>query len=278
MSDNRPRVQIELVSPSGQSISVPAIIDTGASGTVIPESSVSRLGPQNVFAAPSVTIRTAAGNLRDIRAVWLTVRVAGVEFKNLKCTVLQMEEALLGWDVLSDPRALAAVSAPLFDNLALVLEHISVFKEKFVLVLGQDTSEVGRLRDIQSALTRHEYTGIIMKDIADSEAQCLEEKVNMIGSLSRFVICENSTPSGHIAELQICTRNRFVTAILQEKGRVATWMQADYGLDFAFVRTLEYASLADLNHCVDQAVGWANKKILERREYLDEVRRMRGES
>ncbi len=270
--DTRPRVDAVFSSPvSGSSATVRALLDTGAMRTCVPESLVSSLGPNLEW--DLVHVRGPVGSPARVRAVILNLRVGKTEFENLNCVVLDTRnEALLGWDVLSNDVVFAAVpSQPLFTNLALMLEHVSLFKERYVLVLGQDTTEIARLRAIQSALEPHRYSGLVMRDISDTKIQCLEEKVNMLGSLCRFVVCENTTPSGHIAELQICTRNRLVTAILQQSGRRATQMQADYGLDFAFVGTFEYAGVADIGKCVDRAVRWADGKLAEREKYLSTI-------
>lgn len=273
--DRRPRVDVEFASPiDGKSVKVSAVADTGAMVTCVPDTVLASLGPDLDW--EFVEVRGPVGETQQVCRVTLTLRVAGREFQNVSCIVTNRNHALLGWDVLSDAKTLVAAAGSLFSDLALMLEHVSVFKEKFVLVLGQDSTEVARLRAIQSSLESHGYSGIVMKDLAETKIQCLEEKVNMLGSLSRFVVCENTTPSGHIAELQICTRNRFVTAILQQAGHRATLMQADYGLDFSFVETFEYTDMPGIQDCVDRAVKWANGKLAERTKYLESLYRIRS--
>lgn len=62
-------------------------------------------------------------------------------------------------------------------------------------MLGQYTSEIDQLYSIRAKLRDLSYMSIIVKDIADIDIQSVEEKVNMLASLSRFVICENSITS-----------------------------------------------------------------------------------
>jgi hypothetical protein len=83
----------------------------------------------------------------------------------------------------------------------------------------------------------------------------------MLASLCRFVICENTV----VDELKICANNRFVTAILQEQGKGATWMQSDYNVDYSFMKTFYYPSLRKIDEVVDTAIKWAEDKIEERR-------------
>lgn len=138
-----------------------------------------------------------------------------------------------------------------------VCDIIQQTKKQFVLVLGQDTTEIYRLHLICDALKNIGYTGIIVKEIPDLEIQSIEEKVNMLASLSRFVICDNSFTSGHIDELKICSSNRFTTAIIQEEGKGATWMQADYPVDFKFIHTFSYSDISKISAVTKQAAYWA---------------------
>lgn len=151
-----------------------------------------------------------------------------------------------------------------------ILNAIPLAKERFVFIIGQDTTEVHRLRAIQSALGT-DYRGLIAKDIEDLEVQTLEEKVELLGALCRFVICENSFPSGHIGELKICASNRFVTAILQEAGLGATWMQVDYPIDYSFMKIFSYKNLKNIGKSVQEAVKWAEDIIQKRQQVFNRL-------
>ncbi len=267
----RPHVAMDVIEPStGKVISVSAIVDTGASITCIPAELLHSFGKAYTYTV--MRTRFPTGETRNLRALYLTLRFADVEIEDHKVLLVpNLPEPVLGWDVLSNAEMLAAAVLPLFGSLSQMIAHVPLFKKKFVLVLGQDTTEFGRLRCIQSHLGKLNYEGIVLKDLSDVRLQCLEEKVNMLGSLCRFVVCENTTPSGHIAELSICARNRFVTAVVQQSGRGATRMQADYPLDYAFMSMFEYSDMAGIPECVDRAVEWANKKVVERADYLDSI-------
>ena len=115
------------------------------------------------------------------------------------------------------------------------------------------------------------YEGIIVKEILDIEIQSVEEKVNMLASLSRFIICDNSFTSGHIDELKICASNRFTTAIIQEENKGATWMQADYSIDYNFMQTFTYTDVSKISEVVKQSVVWAEEQLKKRTELLNSL-------
>jgi len=149
-----------------------------------------------------------------------------------------------------------------------ILRAVGIARELLVFIIGQDTTEVHKLQAIQSTVNGMGYRGLIAKDIEDFRIQTLEEKVELLGSLCRFVICENSVASGHIDELKICANNHFVTAILQQIGSGATRMQADYEMDYSFIKTFTYADVKNVDDAVRSTIEWAEQKIRERQEAL----------
>jgi hypothetical protein len=193
---------------------------------------------------------------------------------NFECTVVEIADPtppLIGWDVIQKSSLLAAISARIPGHVVHFLTAIPTLKQQMVLVLGQDTTHINRLKAIQNHLSSHGYSGIIVKEQTDIDIQSVEEKVNMLASLCRFVICDNSFASGHIDELKICAQNRFVTAVIQEKGKGATWMQSDYRVDFSFIDIFEYPDVAGIPLAVDQAVKWADKKLDDRKNVFNSL-------
>ena len=53
-----------------------------------------------------------------------------------------------------------------------------------------------------------------MRDFPNIPEQTIEEKAQLLASLSRFVICDDATPSGHILELRLLSELRVAIAIL----------------------------------------------------------------
>lgn len=249
-----------------------ALIDTGADVSVVPAEFAAQLGHTPTGGKLSI-LQTAAGQTTAHSHIF-NLGLGNTTIRDKELLVLpNLKMVLLGWDILSSHSLF--YSYPLrklmFGNVLHLISAISSIKEKTILILGQDTSEVHRLQLIKDSLIPLGYHGVIVKEIEDIDIQSVEEKVNMLGSISRFIICENSTPSGHIDELKICSLNRFVTAVIQQEGLGATWMQADYPLDYSFMKTFSYALMADIKVSVQQAVKWGEEKVRERAEMLNQL-------
>lgn len=171
------------------------------------------------------------------------------------------------------------------DNLVCYLKDFSHLymmirqsKRKCVLIIGDDNKNLDALYIIKGRLRLFGYEGILLKDYQDIEEQSIEEKMNLLGNLAKFVVCENSYPSGHIDELNICTRNRLVTIILQQKNIKggATWMQACYPIDFSFVKRVFYKPLSFIS-AIDKAVKIAESIVIRRKEALNREYKYREE-
>ncbi|MCX5904302.1 MAG: retropepsin-like aspartic protease [Proteobacteria bacterium] len=271
-STDQPYIALKLHnSVNGKSIDCCALIDTGASSCCIPTSMVRALSlPQTGI----VRISTAAGVLDVPQYVVQVV----IEKQVFDCVVVEVSDPtpmLIGWDVIQKSNLLHTISAKIPGQVVHFLTAIPTLKKQMVLVLGQDTTHIDRLMLIKNQLNVRGYTGIIVKDQSDVDIQSIEEKVNMLASLCRFVICDNSFPSGHIDELKICSLNRFVTAVIQEKGRGATWMQSDYPVDYSFITVIEYSDIRGIPDVVEQAIEWAKNKLDERKSFFDKIYRWR---
>ena len=131
-----------------------------------------------------------------------------------------------------------------------------------VLVLGKDTGPgLKRLKTIAGVLEDAGYYVYIIKDQPDRLGESVIQKVLRHALMSRFVIIENTEPSGHLYEVPHVTKMaECVTAVLQEKAKGATWMFEDaYGKTTAW-RKFTYAR-KDLARTVTQAATWAQKEV-----------------
>lgn len=85
---------------------------------------------------------------------------------------------------------------------------------------------------------------------------------------SRFVILEDSVPTGHLIELKDLQVNRVTTIVLREKGRGSTYMSAALGVDFRFMHELTYTRKT-LRTTVERSVKWAKRFVESRARRLD---------
>lgn len=135
---------------------------------------------------------------------------------------------------------------------------VNQHKAKTVLILG-DYSQEQRLRKIAAFLSKS-YNPLLAKDIPDNLQQDLRQKVVTIGAVSRFVIVEDSSPSGHIRELVDCKNNDWVTIILREQGQKSTFMTAGISNTSTVIKEYEYTP-NNLQAVLTNAVDWAEQTI-----------------
>jgi hypothetical protein len=142
-------------------------------------------------------------------------------------------------------------------------EYIKGHKSKTVLVLGAySQTGAARLDTIAAGLTTLGYNPLLVREVPDQPAQDLRQKVTMLGSLSRFVIIDDTSPSGHLVETVICLDNDWVTIILRPHGIGSSWMAA--GASVASKVVLEQAYSPNcLDAVLKPAVEWAEAKVAE---------------
>jgi hypothetical protein len=139
-------------------------------------------------------------------------------------------------------------------------------RDRAVLILGQDSTELHKLRAIQLWLYKRGFDPILVRDLPDIREQTVEEKVELLATMCRFVVCEDSTPSGHIDELAILRATRITTALVRQQGRGGTWMQADYPADFRFMRSFTYTDT--VTECLEEVTAWASEATEHRSKTL----------
>lgn len=248
---------------------VEAVIDTGAQISLIGRQLAEQIGAQRDVESASLEVCFADGR----RVFSERVRIE-VLAEDRRITLLPVvfdspsSPLLLGLDFLRQVDYL-----PLYlREFVSLFRHIKRLRDNCVLVIGSYTSNEGSrmLERIKAELARRGYEPILLRDYPDIEEQTNEEKMNLFGHLSKFVICENSYPSGHIDELNICTRNRLVTVVLQQEGMGATWMQACYPIDFSFVKMLTYRP-DSIDTKIGEAIRVAEELVAERTRQLNQL-------
>lgn len=141
--------------------------------------------------------------------------------------------------------------------------YLRAFKDKLVLVLG-DYSGAGlrRLERIREILTSLGYSALLLKDVPDDFRYSLVQKVVAIGSVARFVVVDDSSKSGHLAELPEALHNNWVTVVLRMTGSDSSYMARGAGLSSKLVVEREYDS-RDLEGVLRDATGWAEDRLKE---------------
>jgi len=95
----------------------------------------------------------------------------------------------------------------------------------WTMALSAATHALDRLQRIASRLQELGYYTYIIKDQPDKPGEGLVQKVLRYALSSKFVLIENSEPSGHLYEIpHVAKAAECVTVVLQEEGKGATWM------------------------------------------------------
>jgi len=159
-----------------------------------------------------------------------------------------------------------------------IWQNIVDSNKRSVLILGKDNDEEGwkNIQRIKRLVSSKGYYPLILKELPELEHVSLERKMLVLGALARFVIAEDSRPSGHIDEVKICAINEFITTTLREAGTGSTWMQAHYPTMYSFMNRFCYEGAKghvgdslcshiypSLEEAVHAAVKWAEDRISE---------------
>lgn len=144
-----------------------------------------------------------------------------------------------------------------------ISDYIKEFKSKTVLVLGDyDPEGINRLQGIAESLVALGYDPILVRDIPDHPHHDLSQKVVAIGAISRFVIVDDSSKSGHLLEVQLCKQNNWVTVLLRARGVGGSWMTAGASHASNVINELPYDPSSP-RHAIGNAVQWAETKLQE---------------
>jgi len=132
------------------------------------------------------------------------------------------------------------------------------------LVLGKDTGEhLERLRAIAKELEEIGYQVYLVRQEPDRPGETVIQKVLRHALSARFVVVENTDPSGHLYEFpHVAKMAECVVAVLQERGKGATWMFEDGYARHRHWCKFEYAP-GQLKEAVIAAVQWAEEFVRE---------------
>ena len=141
-----------------------------------------------------------------------------------------------------------------------------------VLVLGKDTGPaLDRLKRIASRLEEQGYYAYIIKQQRDRVGEGVIQKVLRFALSSKFVVVENTDPSGHLYEMpHVAKAAECVTVVLQEEGKGATWMFEDAFKKHRHWHKVIYEP-SELDQAVDDAAEWAERFVREFGEHQTAV-------
>jgi hypothetical protein len=155
-------------------------------------------------------------------------------------------------------------------GIALTLgRYLTEFKKQYVLLAG-DFSRAGkvRLRAIGDSLERQGYVPIMLDEIPESPDYDLLQKFSAIAPVCRFVVFDDSSKSGHLAEFPLAVAGRYITIVLRLHGSEGSMVTRGVASTSKVIRESEY-SAGDLDAVVSNNLTWAEQRH-------DELRGDRG--
>jgi hypothetical protein len=140
--------------------------------------------------------------------------------------------------------------------------YLRTFKKRTVLVLGDFKEGRDRLEAIRQALDARGYEAILLDEVPDDLNYDLPQKFHAVASVCRFLVFEDSTPAGHIAEMFLAEQSHHIRVVLREAEEQSTFMTRGMGLASRVHRDWSYDP-ANLDVVIDEAVSWAESLIAE---------------
>jgi hypothetical protein len=152
-----------------------------------------------------------------------------------------------------------------------VSEYLATYRQRRVLLLGDfDSAGRFRLQILRAALEQRGYVGTLADEIGDIPDYDLRQKVSVLGGLSRFILADDSSKSGHLAELAWLVPQNWLIVIMREKGSARSYMLRGTSGTSSNVLELEY-EVGDVTEVMSHAVEWAEHSLDERKRHWDEV-------
>lgn len=248
---------------------------------------VSRLEPHYYIAAKDITIIGLPHEGRfpfRLTSETASLRLIGVSFKvdtwsrKIDYAEIFANRSVDFWDT---RHAVSRAKDEVFVHLLYVQkarerslslsDYLNKFKEKTVLLLG-DYEEDGmkRLGIIKDALLELGYEPILLKEIPEHLDYSLQQKLIVYGSVARFVMIDDSSRGGHLAELRDVENSKWVAVILRLAGSESSYTVRGSSVTSKVIKEYSYSSETLMN-VLEAATKWAEEKVKElRRSWQDE--------
>jgi hypothetical protein len=140
--------------------------------------------------------------------------------------------------------------------------YLSGFKERTVLVLGDFNHGRDRLDVIRAGLRKAGYRPVLLDEIPEEPNYDLRQKFLAVAAVVRFLVFDDTTPSGHIAELMMAEQLQAVRLILREGERQSSFMTRATDLTSRVVRELTFDE-ASVDAVIAEGSAWAEATLVD---------------
>jgi hypothetical protein len=152
--------------------------------------------------------------------------------------------------------------------------RIDQFSDK-VLLLG-DFSPDGRqrLKRIRTAIAAAGYSSFLVDEVGDLPAAGVDAKVQTLILTSRFVVVDDSSPAGQLAEIPLLSRGRTPSLVLRLEGTFSSSMSRTAGGPGSSLVEMEYTA-SSVNTQIAQGLARLEALREEQRIYVTGAERWR---
>ena len=98
----------------------------------------------------------------------------------------------------------------------------------------------------------------------------MSQKVVAIGAIARFVVVDDSSQSGHLAEIPLCKQNNWITIIMRLNGVGGSWMTPGASAFSSVILELPYPETG-VRDALLEGTNWAEKKLESLKQNLSSI-------
>ena len=149
-------------------------------------------------------------------------------------------------------------------------DYLERFKKRHVLLLGDFGSEgIKRIERIREVLTDLGYYAFTLKDIREVPEYDLRQKLNAVAPVCRFVVVDDSSRAGQVAEIPILEMLRVTAVVMRARGANTTFVTRPLNVTSNVIREVDYDQ-TDVGVVLADAARWADTRIQDQVEaYAD---------
>ncbi|HYZ12348.1 MAG TPA: hypothetical protein VFA08_01930 [Actinomycetota bacterium] len=137
-------------------------------------------------------------------------------------------------------------------------EYLRRKKESQVLVCGDYNAGAERLDEITHLVAEAGYEPIRLDEVNEFPEYDLRQKFEAVAPLMRFIVIDDSSPAGQIAEVVLAERGRWVTLVLRMSGSTSSFMTRGASATSTAIREMEYSE-DELGETLSSGLDWAEK-------------------
>lgn len=142
------------------------------------------------------------------------------------------------------------------------ITQLNEISKRTVVVLGSKHYKEPIIKRMDSVLTENKFVPLVAFKISEMFEEHLtpRQRIFWFLSNSRFVLAEDSVPSGEMIELEYCKDLGVTTAILHDKNLPrSSWMTLDIDIHSSNFRCFEYEK-DSIEETVKEAIIWAESR------------------